>query len=144
MCIDFFGGCMFHIKLLVSHFAITQGSKNLGSSFSPLQAAISRIDSALRVNQFQSGETEKPKWTADYLKFLMKRFSSRRFVPYREAFWMMDGRGEEMIKSLIRHNLLLYRHNKDFAFDFPDAPNGPIVCPQSPMERYAMEQVLKL
>ncbi len=47
------------------------------------------------------------------------------------------------VKSLIRHNVLLCRHNKDFAFDFPDAPDGPIVCPQSPMERYAMEQVVK-
>ena len=137
------GGRMFHIKKFVRDFAISEGNETL-DSFSPLQGAIARIDSALRVNQFQIGEFEKPKWTAEYLKALMKRFASHPYVTYREACLMMEGRGEEMVKSLILHNVLLYRHNKKYAFDFPDAPEGPIVCPQSPMERYAMEQVMKL
>jgi hypothetical protein len=134
------GGHMFHIDLFVSDFGITEGIKTL-DSFSPLRAAIARIKSALRVNQFQIGEIEKPKWTAEYLKALMERFASHPFVDYEEACLMMEGRGEEMVKSLIRHNVLLYRHNKDFAFDFPHAPDSPIVCPQSPMERYAMEKI---
>eukprot|EP00475_Leptophrys_vorax_P033492 TRINITY_DN5267_c1_g2_i1.p1 TRINITY_DN5267_c1_g2~~TRINITY_DN5267_c1_g2_i1.p1 ORF type:complete len:119 (-),score=31.17 TRINITY_DN5267_c1_g2_i1:24-380(-) len=111
--------------------------------FSPLQGAIARIKGALRVNQFQIGEIERHQWTTDYLHALMERFASHPFVDYEEACLMMERRGEEMVKSPIRHNVLLYRHNKDFVFDFPDAPEGPIVCPQSQMERYAMEQVMK-
>jgi hypothetical protein len=75
----------------------------------------------------------------------MERFESQPFMNYEEACSIMEGygKGEAMLKSLIRHNLLIYRHNKDFAFDFPDAPDDPIVSPPSPMERYAMKQVLK-
>jgi hypothetical protein len=136
------GGHMFHIELFVSDFAITQGSETL-NSFSPLHTAISQFDSALQVTEFQTGASERPKWTTEYLLSLMERFVTQPFIPYREAALMMEVRGEVMVRSLIRHDVLQYRHNKNYAFDFPDAPNGSIVCPQSPLERYAMEQVLK-
>jgi hypothetical protein len=129
------GGHMFHIDLFISDFAISQGVENL-DTFSPLRSAISRIESALLV---ESADSE---WTSEYLKILMEIIARKSFITYKEACDIKQGKA--MVKSLIRHNVLLNRHNNKYAFDFPDAPDDPIVCAMSPMERYAMEQVLKL
>jgi hypothetical protein len=136
------GGHMFHIETFVSDFQISQGTETL-DSFSPLRTAVARLEEALRVSEFQTWKKERPKWSTEYLRQLMKILVQQRYVPYEEACLMMEGGGAEMIRSLMCHDVLFYRHCKDFTFDLPDAPHDPIVCPGSPMERYAMKEILR-
>ena len=48
----------------------------------------------------------------------MEIFESHPFVDYEEACLMMEGRGEEMVKSLILHNLLLYATTRSMLLIF--------------------------
>jgi hypothetical protein len=110
-------------------------------NFAPLQSCIARIERSLKPETFQKllGKCE---WSQKQLLDVMNKITEDENKPFLKYSEFSKSVGDEAAKSLIKHNVFIYRHNKKYAFDLPDAPDGPIVTAASPMEHHAIKVVL--
>lgn len=132
------GGRMFHIQKFVRDFSIKEGNLSW-NNFAPLRTCISRVQQALRPSYFEDGSGE---WSvADLEKTILAIHSKpdQPFVLYDDLRTIL---GERALKSLIRHNVVIYRHNMEYAYDIPTGPQDPIITAPSPMESFAMKVVM--
>jgi hypothetical protein len=135
------GGRMYHIDQYVRDFCIKEG-KLSWSSFAPLRSSLARMQGSLRPGSFQT-LLSSCEWSQEDVLKVMKIMTMDEKKPFIEYSEFVNLVGDKACKSLIKHNVFIYRHNLDFAFDIPGAPDDPIVTAASPMEHYAMKLLLQ-
>jgi hypothetical protein len=135
------GGRMYHIAQYVRDFGIEGGGLNW-ASFAPLRSSLARIQGSLRPESFQTllGSCE---WSQEDVLKAMKKMTMDEKKPFIEYWEFVNLVGDKACKSLIKHNVFVYRHNKKYAYDLSGSPDDPIVTAASPMEHYAMKLLLQ-
>jgi hypothetical protein len=132
------GGHMYHIAKYIRDFGI-EGKDLTWKNFSPLQTCFARIEDSLRPATFRAN----CEWSREDVIKTMIKLTLNEKKPFLEYSEFVNLIGEKAGKSLIKHTVFIYRHNKDYAFDLPEAPNSPIVTAASPMEHYAMKLLVR-
>lgn len=135
------GGSMFLMNVFMKEWCEEKGSGMIGSDvkkFSMVLQEQRRLMSALsQARNFE--EIDPPKWTRANLIGIMEMVCHNKGIVDYET--LCSKFGKETINSVIEYNVMHLRPTCTLSFDV-EAHEEPIVTPESPASKAAMERIL--